>query len=59
MQNNFVINEQMTRQIVNELKKIDLCRYEDYVRMVGIVSMLEATLTKSQETPLEEVTTDG
>ena len=59
MTENFVMAKQMMEQIVNELKQIDLCRYEDYVRMVGIVSMLEAPLRKSNETPPEEVTTNG
>lgn len=59
MEDNVVINRQMVMQIINELKQIDLCRYEDYVRIVGIVSMLEATIKKSKETPSEEVTTNG
>ena len=59
MKDNFVIAKPMMEQIINELKQIDLCRYDDYVRIVGIVSMLEANLKKSNEVSPEEVITDG
>lgn len=45
--------------IAHELKQLDLCRYEDYVRIVGIVGLIESITKGINESQPEEVKADG
>lgn len=61
MNNMFVMEKPLMAHIIGEIKELKLSRYEDYVRIVGIVSILEKTLTaRAPENPApEEVMNDG
>lgn len=47
----FIMEKPLMAQIITELKSLDLNRYEDYSRLVGIVCLLERNM-KSE--PIQE-----
>ena len=51
----------MMTQVINGLKTLKLNNYEDYCKIVGIVSLLEQAMQQkpTDESQPEEVTTDG
>ena len=42
--NEVVIDRFTLMQLVNEIKSLELHRYDDYVRVVGVVAFLESTM---------------
>ncbi len=61
MKDMFVMEKPLMAHIIGEIKELKLSRYEDYVRIVGIVSILEKTLMAKapENNEPEEVTADG
>lgn len=45
--NEFVMDKMTMMHIINEIKSLELHRYEDYVRIVGIVAFLESALNRA------------
>ena len=48
----FIMEKPLMGQIITELKSIDLSRYEDYARLVGVICLLERNM-KSEPTQEE------
>lgn len=42
--NEFVMDRMTMMQLINEIKSMELHRYEDYVRIVGVVAFLESAM---------------
>lgn len=61
MNEEFTMNKAVMAQIINEIKSLQLHRYDDYVRVVGIVSFLESGMKQKKPTGAEpeEVEIDG
>lgn len=61
MNNLFVMDKFMMAQVINGLKTLKLSNYDDYCKIVGIVSLLEQSMQQkpADESQPEEVTTDG
>lgn len=61
MNNLFVIDKFMMSQVINGLKTLKLNNYDDYCKIVGIVSLLEQAMQQkpTDESQPEEVKTDG
>ena len=45
--NEFVMDRMTMMQLINEIKSLELHRYEDYVRIVGVVAFLESALNRA------------
>lgn len=45
--NEFVMDKMTMMHIINEIKSLELHRYEDYVRIVGVVAFLESALNRA------------
>ena len=56
----FFIEKPLMAHLIAEIKELKLSRYDDYVRIVGIVSILEkAMMGKAPETAEPEEVNDG
>lgn len=47
--NEFRIDRFTMMQILNEIKSLELHRYEDYVRIVGVVAILESAMQNAAQ----------
>lgn len=45
--NEFVMDRMTMMHLINEIKSLELHRYEDYVRIVGVVAFLESALNRA------------
>ena len=45
--NEFVMDKMTMMNIINEIKSLELHRYEDYVRIVGVGAFLESALNRA------------
>lgn len=59
MGDKFVADRKFMEHIVREIKKLDLCNYDDYVRVVGIVGMIESIMNSCNQSQPEEVKANG
>jgi len=61
MKETFVADKNLMAQIINGLKSLNLNNYEDYCKIVGIVTLLEQLMVAKpqEETNPEDVIING
>lgn len=61
MKDKFVVDKNLMAQIINGLKSLNLNNYDDYCKIVGIVTLLEQHMVAPpiEETNPEDVNING